>query len=179
MKPKFIRQDRNKFKKLGDKWRKPKGLHSKTRNCFRGHESIVSVGWKSPADSRGLIDSLENVVVFTLKEVEGINPKIQGISIANAVGLKRRIELIAKAKERGIRIINIKNADEYIARQKEKKAKRKKDIIKKDVKEVKPKAKEKEEPKKEATAEQKAPEAEKEKSEKDKEEYEKILTKRN
>ena len=98
-KPKFVRQDSNKMRRIGTGWRKPKGIHSKMRNCFRGHRSIVCVGWKSSKETRGLVNGLENILVFTLKQLEAISPKVQGISISNSVGLRKKTEIINKAKE--------------------------------------------------------------------------------
>ena len=176
MKPRFIRQDTYKKKRLGGKWKRPKGLHSKTRNNFKGHRKNISVGYKAPPETRGLVKNLENVVVYTLKQIENINPKVQGISIATSVGLKNKILLVEKAKERGIKILNIKNPDEFIARKKDKKAKRKR-VKKKETPKPEEKPKAKELPKEEVKPEEKPQEEAKE--ENAKEEYEKILTKRN
>ena len=45
-KPDFIRQDAHKKKKLGKKWRKARGLHSKIRLKLRGRGKFVSNGYR-------------------------------------------------------------------------------------------------------------------------------------
>lgn len=169
MKPKFIRQDANKFKKLGIKWRKPKGIHSKMRNYFKGHRRNVSVGWKAPRNIRGLVGKLNNVVVYTLKQIEMVEPGVHAITIAGSVGLMKKVSMINKARERGIRILNIKNIDEYITRHQEKRVKRKK-AKEKEMPKVKDVAKPEERPKEETMDEVKKEET--------KEELDKLLAKR-
>jgi large subunit ribosomal protein L32e len=168
MKPKFIRQDSNKFRCLGKKWRKPKGLHSKLRNRFGGHRSNVSVGWKSHNAIRGLVLNLQNVLVYSLKQLENINPEIQGITIARSVGLKKRVPIVNKAKERNIKILNIKNIDNYIARHVAMREERKKQREKPKVEKLKKEEKKTEEQKKEQP----------ENLEASKEELDKLLIKR-
>ena len=53
-KPAFLRQKSKQIKRLGKKWRKPKGLHSKLRLSKKGHSQSVSSGWRSPHKVRGL-----------------------------------------------------------------------------------------------------------------------------
>lgn len=178
-KPNFIRQDSNKLKCLGDKWRKPKGIHSKMRNNFKGHRKNISVGWKSTKEQRGLIGRLQNVITTSLSQIEGINPALQGITIANSVGLKKRISIINKAKEKGIKILNIRNVDKYIEMHNLKRAEKKKSHAKETPKAkeaVKELQKAKEEPaKEEIQSLETKPETETEES---KEELDKLLTKR-
>ena len=185
-KPKFIRQDTNKLKRLRTHWRKPKGIHSKLRNHFKGHRSNVSVGWKSSCDSRGLINGLQCTVVFTLNQIVGINPSTQGISIGSSVGYRKRLTLINKAKELGINIINIKDVDKYISdmnAKREEKKKLKKKETPKEIIQAKEKPVEKVVPKEETkshTAEaEKVYPIEEKKEPSDKEEMDKLLTKRN
>lgn len=169
MKPKFIRQDANKLKRLGNKWRKPKGIHSKMRNNFKGHRKNISVGWKSPKLVHSLVGNLNNVIVYTLKQIEMIEPMHEGITIANSIGLKKRLPLLNRAKERGIKVLNIKNIDDYIKRHQEKRAKRKKSK-EKTAPEIKEKIKQEEKPIEKPKEEMKKEDA--------KEELDKLLIKR-
>ena len=58
-KPDFIRQDNNRRIRIGrqNRWRKPKGIHSKIRHHFKGRRKMPSPGFKSPAKVRWLHDS--------------------------------------------------------------------------------------------------------------------------
>lgn len=114
-KPEFIRQDAHKRAEVSFKWRRPKGIHSKMRERRRGHRRCVEIGWGSPRKIKNLDRSgLRIRLVSSVKELEGINPKEEGILIRKSTGLKKRIGLIKKAKEMKIPILNVKDADRFI-----------------------------------------------------------------
>lgn len=113
-KPEFIRQDNPKRKKLNDKWRRPKGIHSKIRHHFKGRRKMPSPGYKSPAAVRGLHSTgLEMVRVFSADEASKINKSTQGIIVPANVGKKKKLEILKKAKELDIQVLNF-NVDERI-----------------------------------------------------------------
>ena len=60
-------------------------------------------------------------------ELKNIDKESQGIVISAQIGSKKRIDMINKAKELGIKILNIKDTDAYI-QSKEKQMKERKDI---------------------------------------------------
>ena len=114
-KPDFVRQDSHKIKKLKVNWRRPKGLHSKIRHSFKGHIKAVSAGFGSPAALRGVGKSgLKNILVHSLKELGSINTEQAGITIAKAVGLKKKIEIAREAKNKGIFVFNIRDVDDFL-----------------------------------------------------------------
>ena len=113
-KPEFIRQDTNKKKRLGIKWRKPKGLHSKIRQHLKGRRKSPSPGYKSPKKIKGQHSSgLVMVRVFSVKDLSELNKESEGAIIPKTVGMRKRYEILKKAKELNIKILNI-NIDEYI-----------------------------------------------------------------
>ena len=88
-------------------WRKPKGNDNKMRLQLKGYPPIVKVGYGSPRDLRGLHPSgLKPVIVSSAKELEGLDPSRHIVYIAGNVGLRKRIELIKLARERGLRVAN-------------------------------------------------------------------------
>src|SRR3990167_7839519 len=108
-KPVFIRQDNPKRMKLNYKWRKPKGVHSKIRHHFKGRRKMPSPGFKSPAAVRGLHSTgLEMVRVFSANEVSKINKLTQGIIVPRTAGKKKKIEILKKARELDVRVLNLK-----------------------------------------------------------------------
>ncbi len=173
---KFSRQDSHKKKKLGKKWRKPKGLHSKMRLQKKGYKRSVKVGYETPKNMRGLSKGLEKVLVNNINDLKNINKKTQGIIISASVGIKKKIEIIKEAEKQKIEILNIKSPKEHIKKIEERLAEKKKE------KEVK--IKEKEEKKKLAKKEKKLEKkVEKELSEEEqkelaKKEKDKLLTKK-
>lgn len=104
---KFRRQEWFRFKRLGEKWRRPRGKDSKMRVGKSGKPAMPSVGCKLPRSVRGLHPSgLTEVMVSSLKEVEGINPGRQVIRIASSVGMRKREQILSRARELGIRVLN-------------------------------------------------------------------------
>jgi len=133
--PHFIRQNATNIKKLGDKWRKPKGMHSKVRQKIIGHEKLVSKGYGGPKAVRNLHKSgLRRKIANALKDIENARKDNEGIIIAKSVGRKKRIEMLKKAKELGIEVLNIRNIDDYLKNaekaMEEKKASREKSVEK-------------------------------------------------
>lgn len=174
-KPVFIRQDNPKRPKLSDKWRKPKGIHSKIRHHFKGRRKMPSPGYKSPVEVKGLhTTGLEIVRVFSADDIKKLDKEKQGIVISKAVGTKKRLEILKIAKELNIKILNL-NADDAIKKIEDFLGKKKKPEAKKE-QETK-KAEAKQEPKKIEEAQKKGM-TDEEKKEAEKKEKDKILTKK-
>ena len=128
-KPSFTRQDSHKIKSLSSQWRLPRGIHSKMRKKLRGYMRHPGVGWSSPRVVRGLTpEGHVPLLIYTLAELE----KQQGpVFIAGTVGIRKRLQLLQKAKEKNISVLNVKDIDAYIlsvhdARMKQKELRRSK-----------------------------------------------------
>ena len=106
-KPKFLRSGWYKHIKLGSsvkklrKWRMAKGRHNKIRLNRKGHSRRPKIGWGTP---KGIRDLELGIRVENVKDLVGVK-KGCGIVIG-AVGVKKRKEIIAKANEMGIKILN-------------------------------------------------------------------------
>ena len=88
-------------------WRKPKGIDNKMRLQLKGYPPIVKVGYRTDSSVRGLHPSgLEPVVVSNVKELESLDPARHIVYIASNVGLRKRIELVRAARERGFKVAN-------------------------------------------------------------------------
>ena len=165
-KPVFIRQDNPKRKKLNYKWRRPKGVHSKIRHHFKGRRKMPSPGYKSPVDAKGLHSTgLKIVRVSSIDEIKTINKEIEGAVISKAVGMKRRFDILKKAKELDVKILNL-NADEHMKKIEDFISKKKNKVI----------SQKKEEKIQKKASEEKS--SEEQKKEADKREKDKILTKK-
>jgi large subunit ribosomal protein L32e len=106
-KPEFLRQNWFRFKKLGEKWRRPKGLHSKLRRHFKGKGFLPKPGYGSPSLVKGLHPcGLKEVRVFRVEDLEALNPNEHAVRIASQVGKKKRMEIMKVAKERGLKVLN-------------------------------------------------------------------------
>lgn len=106
--PEFLRQEWYKRKRLqGAKWRRPRGMHSKMRQHYAYRRSVVSIGYGSPKEARFLHPSgFKEVMVHNVKDLGKINPETEAARIAHQVGMKKRLEIEAKAKELKIRVLN-------------------------------------------------------------------------
>src|SRR3989344_8262116 len=114
-KPDFIRQDAHKKKKLGSRWRKPKGLHSKMRLGLKGYRKSASEGYMGPKFTRNLHKSgLAVKIVNTVKDIEKIRKEHEGAIIAGNVGQKKKVVILKKAKELGVNVLNIRDVDAYL-----------------------------------------------------------------
>ena len=105
--PEFVRQESWRYKRVKPSWRKPKGIDSKMRLRVQGWPKIVKVGYRGPAAVRGLHPSgYRDVLVYNVSDLERLNPETDAARIAHTVGAKKRMEILAKAKELGIKVLN-------------------------------------------------------------------------
>jgi len=109
-KPHFYRQGWYKFLRLGKKakkrrrWRHPTGGDSKTRLKVRGKAARPTIGWGADKSEFGKVQGFVPVRVENLMQLENVN-KGEAIIIAS-IGKKKRMAIIAKANEKGIKILN-------------------------------------------------------------------------
>lgn len=106
-KPEFLRQNWFRFPSLGKKWRAPIGKRNKLRKHIKGKGFLPKSGYGSPSSAKGLHPSgLAEVRVFNETDFGKMNTKTQCIRIASGVGKKKRLEIIKKAAEMKIRVLN-------------------------------------------------------------------------
>ncbi|MBD3263074.1 50S ribosomal protein L32e [Candidatus Woesearchaeota archaeon] len=151
-KPKFVRQEAIVRKRLGTKWRRPKGIHSKMRENRAGKRARVKAGYRLPRKTRGLHKSgLTEVHISNLSQLENLNKEKQVSVFSSTIGKKKKIVMLKKAIELSIQIANIKNPQKTLKKiedeiKKRKQAKKEKEEKKKPKKKPAPK-KEKPKPK--------------------------------
>ena len=105
--PAFKRQEWFRYSKLGESWRRPKGIHSKMKRNLKRRPPVVDIGFRGPAEVRGLHPSgFEEVLVYNVEGLEGIDPKSQAVRIGGTVGTKKRVVIQERADELGIRVLN-------------------------------------------------------------------------
>jgi large subunit ribosomal protein L32e len=109
-KPKFLRKDTHKMLKLGKKrkksrkWRAPKGIHNKIRLKQRGYGKMPKIGWGSEEKTKGKISGLDVVRIERVEQLKDVK-KEEGIIIVK-LGKRKRDEIVKKAKELKIKILN-------------------------------------------------------------------------
>lgn len=106
-KPKFRRQESWRYKRVKENWRKPCGIDNKMRKKVKGWPSSPGAGYRGPKNSRGLHPSgLVEVRVNNVDDLGKVKPDSEVVKIAHTVGARKRIEILNKAKEMGIRVLN-------------------------------------------------------------------------
>jgi large subunit ribosomal protein L32e len=105
--PKFIRVESWRYKRLDESWRAPKGIDSKTRLGKKGWPKKPSIGYRIDKSLRGLHPSgKREVIVENLKDVE----KLKGLDVVGRISAKvsrrKRREITDRARELGVVLLN-------------------------------------------------------------------------
>lgn len=106
MSTRFKSQDYFRYKKLGKKWRKPKGHQSKMRRRKGGSGPIARIGHGSPRAGRAQVRGFSVAVVRSMTDLEKTATK--AVFIGGTVGAKKAALIAARATELGLTIINMK-----------------------------------------------------------------------
>lgn len=102
----FLRRIYNRYHKLGKKkgknrvWRKPKGRDNKMREKRRGYAPVVSIGYRQKESERDKTPVIRNLVELS-KYTKG-----EKVILGN-VGRRKKLDLVKKAEEMGVIIINV------------------------------------------------------------------------
>ena len=120
--PNFVRQESWRYDRLAENWRKPKGKDNKMRKQKSGMPAIVKVGYRGPRAARGLHPSgYRDNVIHNTAELSKLDPKNDAARIGHTVGEKKRREIVSKAVELGIKVLNPGKLMPKIQEEKEKK----------------------------------------------------------
>ncbi|MBU0907598.1 MAG: eL32 family ribosomal protein [Nanoarchaeota archaeon] len=109
---KFIRQETSRYSKIGknrkklQRWRKPKGRDSKMRLKRKSYPATVSVGYSRARKEQGKVNGKLPILVHHVKDLEKITK--DNVALLARVGAKKKLEIIKKAEEKKIQILNVK-----------------------------------------------------------------------
>jgi large subunit ribosomal protein L32e len=105
--PKFVRQESWRYKKLRPSWRKPKGVDNKMRLQQSGVPALVKVGYRTPKVARSLHPSGKvEKLVHNPSELDGLDPKVHVVRVSSTVGDRKRALIEAKAARLNLRVLN-------------------------------------------------------------------------
>jgi large subunit ribosomal protein L32e len=105
--PKFVRPESWRYVRLHPEWRKPKGLDNKIRKSFKGYPKRVKVGYRGPAKARGYHPSGSvDVLVHNPAQLNDLIPETDAVRIGRRVGSRKRAEILKRASELGLRVLN-------------------------------------------------------------------------
>jgi len=105
--PKFRHEQTHRWIRVSDNWRKPRGIDSATREKRKGRITMVSSGYRTPKTVRNLHPSLYvEIRVHNPSEVENLDPDVHAVRIGATVGGRKRLEILAAADAKLLRVLN-------------------------------------------------------------------------
>ncbi|ELQ35386.1 60S ribosomal protein L32 [Pyricularia oryzae Y34] len=111
----FMRHQSDRFKRVDPSWRKPKGIDNRVRRRFRGNIAMPSIGYGSNKRTKHMMPSGHKAfLVQNINDVELLLMHNQVFAadsqsrIAHNVSSRKRIEIIARAKQLGVKVTNPK-----------------------------------------------------------------------
>ena len=103
----FKRDGYGKKRQLSDSWRKPRGQHNKQREQKKAKGALPKPGFGSPVAVRGMHPSgFFEVLVTSLKDLEGLDPKTQAVRLGATVGTRKRVIIQEQAVSAGLKVLN-------------------------------------------------------------------------
>merc|ERR1712020_433344 len=106
---KFIRHQSDRYDKVKQSWRKPKGIDNRVRRKFKGMYLMPNIGYGSSKTTRHMMPSgFRKVLIHNVKELEVLmmQNKKYCAEIAHGVSAKNRKVLVERAAQLAIRITN-------------------------------------------------------------------------
>jgi large subunit ribosomal protein L32e len=93
-------------KRVKDRWRRPRGIDNKKRIRKKSAGPVPKIGYKNSESVRHLHPSgFREVLVHNVDELLKAGKDVV-VRIAKSVGRKKRVEIVNKAKELGVRVLN-------------------------------------------------------------------------
>ncbi|MEK6950991.1 MAG: eL32 family ribosomal protein [Nanoarchaeota archaeon] len=95
--------------RIGRRWRANRGIHSTVRQEHKGKPAMPTSGYGSPRAVRGLHPSgLRGVLVHTVAELLALREG-EGAMISATVGNRAKLQLLSRAVEKKIPLLNVRD----------------------------------------------------------------------
>ncbi len=105
--PKFVRWLSVSLRRVKSPWRRPKGINSKILEKIKGKLPMPTVGYGAPKEMRYLHPSgFKEMLVNNVKDLEKVDVAKEAVKIASVVGRRKRSEIMKKAGEMKIKVLN-------------------------------------------------------------------------
>jgi len=106
-KPKFVRQESWRYKRLETGYRRPRGKDSRMRLQRSGSPPLVKIGYGSPKEFRGLHPSgKKEILVNNIQQLDGLSPETYAIRLSGRLGMKKKIMIYEAAVSKGFKVLN-------------------------------------------------------------------------
>ena len=106
---KFKRFQSNRFKRVSESWRKPRGIDGRVRRRFKGAIRMPKIGYGSNKKTRNMLpNGFYKFVVNNVDELEMLmmHNKTYCAEIAHNVSTRKRKVIVERADQLGIRVTN-------------------------------------------------------------------------
>lgn len=113
--PVFKRQELGQRREIKSNWRRPRGLHSKMRHGFQGHNACVEIGYRSPSLLRGCTeDGFKINVISNVNDAEQVDVKNSVVVLAKGLGDKKKVLVVKKLLEKKAKILNLADPEQWL-----------------------------------------------------------------
>merc|ERR1712113_258517 len=105
----FIRHQSDRYDKVKQNWRRPKGIDNRVRRRFKGVYKMPNIGYGSAKMTRHMLPTgFRKVLVHNVKELEVLMMQNKNFcaEIAHGVSSKNRKLLVERAQQLCIRVTN-------------------------------------------------------------------------
>jgi large subunit ribosomal protein L32e len=112
-KPNFVRYSYSDHKKLKPNWRRQKGMHNKVRLSKKGHLKSPAIGYGSNKTFKSFyMSQFDYKLINSEKDLESLDKKY--VLLSGKLGLKNKLKLVEKLKNLNIKVINLKDLEQFI-----------------------------------------------------------------
>ncbi|KAI6807120.1 60S ribosomal protein, partial [Hortaea werneckii] len=107
----FKRHQSDRFKCVAPSWRKPHGIDNRVRRRFKGEAAMPKIGYGSNRKTRHMMPSGHKAfLVNNTRDLDLLlmHNRTYAAEIAHAVSARKRVEIVARAKQLGVKVTNSK-----------------------------------------------------------------------
>ncbi|RKF83627.1 60S ribosomal protein L32 [Golovinomyces cichoracearum] len=107
----FNRHQSDAYKCVDASWRKPKGIDNRVRRRFAGQIAMPSIGYGSNKKTRHMMPSGHKAfLVHNSRDIDLLlmHNKTFAAEISHSVSSRKRIDIVQRAKELGVKVTNPK-----------------------------------------------------------------------
>ncbi|EZG50492.1 60S ribosomal protein L32 [Gregarina niphandrodes] len=107
----FIRFQSDRFDRVGESWRKPRGIDNRVRRRFRGNKAMPNVGYRSDKSTRDVLPcGYKKFLVNRVEDLEMLMMQNEALcaEIGHGVSAKKRKDIVERAEQLNIHVTNKK-----------------------------------------------------------------------
>lgn len=104
----FRRFHSDRYIRLDESWRKPRGIDNRTRRRYKSTPRLVKIGYRNERKTRYTVRGFKKLLLRDPKDIELLlmNNRTHAGEISHSISAKKRVDILNRAKELNVRIIN-------------------------------------------------------------------------